>query len=236
MVRNGSAQPGASTAPVTSTRTRFQTGVVKYGWNTDSQVARIGGISGLAAMAAEHRFGCFPVVESSRSPLARVDVATATDPAGYHVRHEQFDRGAHQELSLRSRAAVRRTPQSWLHAVPRSLGHTEIAPLRPTGRDDRVEVLHWSHWAEKWKSGGPLGRTVSALDDALQFIESEDILGCGLSQESLSEMRKVKLRPQRPEDHIASPNMRFFFRCPHCTRIGCRACRAGCFAFSVVVR
>lgn len=50
-----------------------------------------------------------------------------------------------------------------------------IARLRPTSRDDRVEVLYWSLWAEKWKSGGPLGRTVLPLDEALQFIESEDI-------------------------------------------------------------
>jgi hypothetical protein len=50
-----------------------------------------------------------------------------------------------------------------------------IARLRPTGRDDRVEVLYYSLWTEKWKSAGPFGRTVLPLDDALQFIESEDI-------------------------------------------------------------
>jgi hypothetical protein len=50
-----------------------------------------------------------------------------------------------------------------------------VARLRPTGRDDRVEVLYWSLWKERWTSAGPFGRTILPLDDALQFIASEDI-------------------------------------------------------------
>jgi hypothetical protein len=50
-----------------------------------------------------------------------------------------------------------------------------VARLRPTGQDDRVEVLYWSLWKERWTSAGPFGRTVLPLDDALRFIASEDI-------------------------------------------------------------
>ena len=46
---------------------------------------------------------------------------------------------------------------------------------QPTGRDDRVEVLYWSLWRERWTSAGPFGKTILPLDDALQFIASEDI-------------------------------------------------------------
>jgi len=37
-----------------------------------------------------------------------------------------------------------------------------VARLRPTGQDDRVEVLYWSLWKEKWANAGPFGRTVAA--------------------------------------------------------------------------
>ena len=50
-----------------------------------------------------------------------------------------------------------------------------VARLRPTGQDDRVEVLYWSLWKEKRTRAGPFGSTVLPLDDALRFIESEDI-------------------------------------------------------------
>src|SRR3954453_19691774 len=50
-----------------------------------------------------------------------------------------------------------------------------VARLRPTAQGDRVEVLHWSLWKEKWTNAGPFGRTVLPLDEALQFIASEDI-------------------------------------------------------------
>ena len=50
-----------------------------------------------------------------------------------------------------------------------------VARLRPTGHDDRVEVLYWSLWKERWTKAGPFGRTVLPLDQALKFIASEDI-------------------------------------------------------------
>jgi hypothetical protein len=70
-----------------------------------------------------------------------------------------------------------------LHAERRNRGYTLyragsgtlVARLRPTGRDGRVEVLYWSLWKERWSSAGPFGRTMLPLEDALQFIASEDI-------------------------------------------------------------
>jgi len=50
-----------------------------------------------------------------------------------------------------------------------------VARLGPTGQDDRVEVLYWSLWRERWANAGPFGRTVMTIDRALQFIASEDI-------------------------------------------------------------
>src|SRR3954469_22513063 len=38
-----------------------------------------------------------------------------------------------------------------------------VARLRPTAQGDRVEVLHWSLWKEKWTNAGPFGRTVLML-------------------------------------------------------------------------
>ena len=70
-----------------------------------------------------------------------------------------------------------------LHAECRNRGYTlyraasgaPVARLRLTGQDDRVEVLYWSLWKERWTNAGPFGRTVLPLDRALEFIASEDI-------------------------------------------------------------
>jgi hypothetical protein len=48
-----------------------------------------------------------------------------------------------------------------------------VARLRPTGQDDRVEVLYWSLWKERWTKAGPFGRTVLPLDQALKFIATQ---------------------------------------------------------------
>jgi len=50
-----------------------------------------------------------------------------------------------------------------------------VARLRPTGSDCRFEVLYWSLWKERWAPTGPFGRTVLSIDDALRFIDYEDI-------------------------------------------------------------
>ena len=50
-----------------------------------------------------------------------------------------------------------------------------VARLRPTGQHDRVEVLYWSLWKQSWTRAGPFGRTILPLEQALDFIASEDI-------------------------------------------------------------
>jgi hypothetical protein len=74
-------------------------------------------------------------------------------------------------------------PRGPLAAERRGRGYTltragaavPVARLRPTGQSDRVEVLYWSLWKERWTNAGPFGRTILPLDDALTFIASEDI-------------------------------------------------------------
>jgi hypothetical protein len=46
-----------------------------------------------------------------------------------------------------------------------------IARLRPTGSNDKVEVLWWRR--ECWAPFGPFGKTVMPLDEALELIASE---------------------------------------------------------------
>ena len=50
-----------------------------------------------------------------------------------------------------------------------------VARLRPTGSDDRFEVLYWSLWKERWAPTGPFGHTVLPIDDALGFIAYDNI-------------------------------------------------------------
>jgi len=50
-----------------------------------------------------------------------------------------------------------------------------VARLRQAGQDDRVEVLYWSLWKERWTRAGPLGRAALSIDRALEFIAAEDI-------------------------------------------------------------
>ena len=49
-----------------------------------------------------------------------------------------------------------------------------IARLKPTGRDDRMDIFYWSPKG-KWSQVGPLGGTTLPLDQALEFIASEPI-------------------------------------------------------------
>jgi hypothetical protein len=76
-----------------------------------------------------------------------------------------------------------RSRRGQLAAERRNRGYTlyrassgaPVARLRPTVQNDRVEVLYWSLWKERWTNAGPFGRTILPLDDALRFIDSEDI-------------------------------------------------------------
>ncbi len=69
-----------------------------------------------------------------------------------------------------------------------------VAWLRPTGCDDKVEVLYWSLWKERWTSTGPFGRTVLPIDDALQFIAHEDHLVRGAKLWAASHFFLVPIR------------------------------------------
>ncbi|MBM4069901.1 MAG: DUF3024 domain-containing protein [Planctomycetes bacterium] len=51
-----------------------------------------------------------------------------------------------------------------------------IARLRPTGKDDQVEVMWWSH-RDKWDQIGDFGPMVMPLDEALDYV-ARDPMGC----------------------------------------------------------
>ena len=51
-----------------------------------------------------------------------------------------------------------------------------VARLRPTGDDDRVEVVWWSHRG-KWEQIGCLGPLVMPVSEALDYI-ARDPCGC----------------------------------------------------------
>ena len=111
-------------------------------------------------------------IESHRSDKSLV--ATSTDHSVYRPRMtdpiiqriESFPCRHGQLLAER---------RSRGYTLYRASSGAPVARLRPTGQADRVEVLYWSLWSETWKSAGPFGRTVLPLDQALQFIASEDI-------------------------------------------------------------
>ncbi len=53
-----------------------------------------------------------------------------------------------------------------------------IARLRPTGSDDKVEVLWWRRAC--WAPFGPFGKTVLPLKEALELIASEPAFWIGI--------------------------------------------------------
>ncbi len=82
------------------------------------------------------------------------------------------------------RVAHFHSPRGALFAERRNRGYTlfydtrsgaPVARLRPTGSEDRFEVLYWSLWKERWASTGPFGRTILPIDEALTFIVAEDV-------------------------------------------------------------
>jgi hypothetical protein len=56
-----------------------------------------------------------------------------------------------------------------------ALSGAPVARLRPTGRNDSVEVLYWSACKERWTAAGPFGPTILPVEEALHFIAHEDI-------------------------------------------------------------
>lgn len=61
------------------------------------------------------------------------------------------------------------------YTLYRASSGAPVVRLRPTGQGDRVEVLYWSLWKERWTTTGPFGRIILPLEQALDFIASEDI-------------------------------------------------------------
>lgn len=47
----------------------------------------------------------------------------------------------------------------------------QIARLRPTGNNDKVQVLWWN--GERWGASGPFGIATMPLNEALDYIASE---------------------------------------------------------------
>jgi hypothetical protein len=105
-----------------------------------------------------------------RHPPARCSIvnATASDPIIQRIERFRYRRG--QLLAERRNRG---------YTLYRASSGALVARLRPTGQDagqdDRVEVLYWSLWKERWTTAGPFGRTVLPLDQALKFIAAEDI-------------------------------------------------------------
>ena len=61
------------------------------------------------------------------------------------------------------------------YSVYHAASGAPVARLRPTPTSDRFEVLYWSLGKQGWSSTGPFGRTVLSLNEALRFIDDEDI-------------------------------------------------------------
>ena len=87
-----------------------------------------------------------------------------SDDIARRIQRFRFPRGAV--------VAERRNRGYTLHHAPSG---APVARLRPTGRDDSVEVLHWSAWKQRWTAVGPFGKTVLPVDEALQLVAHEDI-------------------------------------------------------------
>jgi hypothetical protein len=74
-----------------------------------------------------------------------------------------------------SRGAVVAERRNRGYSIYHALSGSPVARLRPTRRNDSVEILCWSAWKERWAATGPFGRTVLPVDEALHFIAHEDI-------------------------------------------------------------
>lgn len=99
-----------------------------------------------------------------RGPGGTYNIVSMTDGIVQRIERFPFTRGA-------VLAERRNRGYSLYHAA----SGAPVARLRPNANGDRVEVLYWSLWKERWSPTGPFGRTILPLEDALRFIASEDI-------------------------------------------------------------
>jgi len=91
-------------------------------------------------------------------------ISLMTDDIAQRIERFHFPRGA-VVCERRNRG----------YTLCHTLSAAPVARLRPTGRDDSVEVFYWSAWKERWTAAGPFGRTVLPVDEALDLIAHEDI-------------------------------------------------------------
>jgi hypothetical protein len=81
--------------------------------------------------------------------------------------------------ALRERIAAFAFARSGVAVVRANRGYTlyshrtggPVARLRPTGRDDTVQVLWWR--SDAWAAPGDFGPVIMPLDEALEFIATE---------------------------------------------------------------
>jgi len=50
--------------------------------------------------------------------------------------------------------------------------HKPIARFRPTGKEDEVEILWWSH-RDRWETVGDFGGIIMPLDEALDYVRED---------------------------------------------------------------
>jgi hypothetical protein len=81
--------------------------------------------------------------------------------------------------TLHDRIAAYPFPRGGVEVVRANRGYTlysrrtegPVARLRPTGQDDKVQVMWWRGTA--WAAPGDFGPVIMPLDQALQFIATE---------------------------------------------------------------
>ena len=81
--------------------------------------------------------------------------------------------------AMRERIQAYAWPRGGVEVVRAKRGYTlygrrtggSIARLRPTGQEDRVQVLWWRR--DSWATPGNFGPVILPLDAALDFIASE---------------------------------------------------------------
>ena len=81
--------------------------------------------------------------------------------------------------AMRERIAAHSWPHRGVEVVRANRGYTlysrrtggQVARLRPTGKDDEVQVLWWRRNA--WGTPGDFGPVIMPLDEALSFVVTE---------------------------------------------------------------
>ena len=81
--------------------------------------------------------------------------------------------------AMRERIAAHPWPRRGVEVVRANRGYTlysrrtggQVARLRPTGKDDEVQVLWWRRNA--WGTPGDFGPVIMPLDEALSFVVTE---------------------------------------------------------------